>query len=315
MKPLCRIKSLTTAVIAVALSGPASADWKIVSKLNVEGLLDRAGLRAAHSQDVTTYIKGERVAVVVEGGPVTLYDVPSGKVYVLNPTEKTYSVQTLKQRAGEGGPVGRMADHLKVDTKVDADKKDETRTMAGRAAQRYEISGRMTMSFNMGNPGGGMGGGPMGGGPMGGGRRPGRVDPGWPSGQGSPGAMKMPAVEFSGEMWVTASPATTKSKNKLASLPFAAAILPSSPMLAPLAERLNKTKGIPLSSRVTVTITSPDDDYPTRITQTQEVTAISDVTLEEAVFQLPQGFRRVEPATAQPLIAPPTGLVPPTDRR
>ena len=179
-------------------------------------------------------------------------------------------------------------------------------------ASRYNLTGTATLKpeFSGGSPGGGFpgggrrggrsgggfpGGGFPGGGFPGGGRRPGG---GYPGGDGGPGraGRRMPVIEIAGEYWIAAAPSIkTKTKNSL--LPSIVQTVPSGPFVRLLDDKVAKTKGLPVSSKVTMTMKSPRAEAPTMVTVTTAVTSMKEDPLADALFQVPLDYRSGRPAT------------------
>jgi hypothetical protein len=161
--------------------------------------------------------------------------------------------------------------NVKLESKVDLkqDKVAGKKTFAGEEAVRYSLTGSATVKRNVGGgfPGGGFpgrrrfpGGFPGGGFPAGG-RFPGGGYPG--GGRGSGGGSRPGGA-----------PGSYGRR------------MPS---------KLAKTKGFPVASRVVVTMTSPQSPAPTTITTTTEVKSITDATLDESLFKVPDGYKEVAP--------------------
>ena len=314
--PDARRVFLTTAGLGlVFLAASARADVKIVSEVTVTRQPDR-GVGPAPAETVTTYYKGRFARVEVAGGPITLYNDDSDRVYTLDPAKKTYYVLPLKQ-VQEGQAVAGSEDS-NLEVKVDLKSPDgaETRTFAGLTAKEYDVSGSISPKPREGRSGGplggifgGGGGFPGGGGgfPGGGGHR-GRRGGGGGQGGGQYGRQS-PRTEISGEVWLSDA-AKLPDDKKATTLPTAQQLFfGGGPALKPLTDSLNKKKLLPLYSRITETRAarrargadqadggqgmqaSPEQT----VTTATQVTSFSQGMLDDALFQLPSGYTQVDP--------------------
>jgi hypothetical protein len=325
--------NLTLAVgllLAGTASLPARADLTIVTEVNTSRSGGPAGAETAapSPQTVTTYYKGDKARVEAADGTVTLYDRAAEKVYTLHPAEKTFSALPLKQMLERGADLAsqmptnarRMSANvkLKVETKValKQDKAAAKQAFIDQEASRYNLTGSATLKPESGGgfagggfpgggrrgggrrgggfPGGGFPGGDLpGGGFPGGGRRPGG---GYPGGGGGPGGegRRMPSIAIAGEYWIGAAPSIkTKVKNLL--LPSIVQTVPPGPFVRPLDDKVAKTKGFPLSSKVTVTLKSPRTETSTTVTVTTAVKSMKEDPLADALFQVPPDYKGVDP--------------------
>jgi hypothetical protein len=126
----------------------------------------------------------------------------------------------------------------------------------------------------------------------------------------------MPSFRIEGEYWIASAPKiATKRKDPI--LPSVLETVPAGPFWSPLNDKFAKTKGFPVASRVVVTTTSPQSQTPTTITTTTEVKSITDGTLEESLFKVPDDYKEATPRpvsvrpgsgdTGRPIATPSSG--------
>ena len=299
----------------------AQADVKIVSQINVSGLLQ--GSEPNFPETLTAYYQGSRARLEITGGEIMLFDGAAGKVYRLAPDKKTYYVLSLKKlQEQQGRLTGPMAERMNLEVKTDLKAADaaDTKTITGLTAQKYQVSGSISLQPKESGGGGGIFGGggfPGGGGgfPGGGGGFPGGGGGGHHhhgSGGGGRGSgRRTPATTISGEIWL--SDALKLPSDKKASLVPAVQelLFGGDAALKPLAEALGKKNFLPLGSTITVTrparrarggdqeesgSSSESQETPAQtITTTMHVQSVSQEPLPEALFQTPSGYNQVDP--------------------
>jgi hypothetical protein len=319
-------------------SSPASSQDSVTQGSSLTTPHPSPDAEASRSpRTVTTYYKGSQARVEAADGGVTIYDLAAGKLYTLHPTDRTYGVASLQSILAQGPDIsssssknGRMRLESKVSLKQD--KAAGKKTIAGREAVRYTLTGSAAVQRSSGGgfgrggfpggrrfprggrfPGGGFPGGgfPGGGFPGGGFQRGGFPGGGFPGGDNSDasgrepgggdvseggrgaGRRGMPSMQLEGEYWIAAPPLGSKVKNAL--LPTVAQSVPAGPFLSPLEERLARLKGFPVASKVTATTSTPRSQSSTTITTTMEVKSISDDTLDASLFKVPADYRQVDP--------------------
>ncbi|HEY3268553.1 MAG TPA: hypothetical protein VGM37_16665 [Armatimonadota bacterium] len=315
MRTLFRPLAVAAASAALAPLGGARADMKVVATVSVTGL--PYGDVQPHA--VTTYVKGERAAVISDGG-ATVYDGATGKVTLLDTSARAYSVFTREDWMRRGGLDEQMAKRVGVSATLNLKPQDGVKAIASRDAKSFTVSGKLTMKPKMGGFAGG-GGGMRGGGRRGGGGFPGGGFPGgglpyqgggFPGGgsDGPPGGgrgkMSAPKAEVTGSVWIADGPALeTGRKDKTGALPFASQMAPPCPLLKPLAEQLTKLGVVPLSSRIEISISAPNGGTATAITASYDVNEIDAGPVDDAVFRVPDGFTLVDAPPAPSLMAMP----------
>ena len=253
---------------------------------------DAAGL-------VKTFYKGKMARVEKPDGSITLYDGVKGRVYTLDAADKTYRARSMKQAAESPSPLfAQMPEGVHFSVKLTLVKSKDARTIAEKPALRYDVTGTATLKMDGGFPGaGGPGGFPGGGGGFPGGPGGGGF-PGGGGGQGGPpqggrppGDGEMPSMQLEGEFWLSDS-AWLPEGVKSPALPLIQPATPDGPFAKTVAERLNKMKMLPLSSRLTLTMKRPGQDQPEPLTLTTEIKSITEAPLDDALFVIPSDYRR-----------------------
>jgi hypothetical protein len=274
---------------------------------------------------VTIYYKGKMARREVAGGATTLYDGANNKVYALYPDQKTYSVVAMKDAFKVLTPLSNMAnapgqpsttssslpEGMRQETQTALDKTGLTQSVVGKETQKYtlEANQRLVRDQPSGQGGGQGGGGRRGrrggsGGGGGGGR--GGDGGGGSGGQGGPsrGGMGMPSTEMEGEYWL-ADAGLLPESGKSPALPLLVDTVPPSSILKSLNDKMTKLKLIPLSSKVTLRTSAfngssigSSGSSRALIVVTTQVTSITEVSLDDALFQPPADYQKVAPEAA-----------------
>ncbi|BDI33276.1 hypothetical protein CCAX7_53270 [Capsulimonas corticalis] len=275
------------------------------------------------SESVTTYYKNDNARTEISGGLVTLYHGGEGKIYTLDPSQKTYYVESFDDiLQPKAAAPQNPAITMKVDGDIDLSPGTDTRTVSGNTAKVFLVSGAVTVTpertggGSRGGSGGGGGrrrrgggggfpGGGGGGFPGGGGGFPGGGGGGYPGGGDGPGGddrgapasrVHIAPVQVSGEYWLADSVKLPSAK-KASLLPAVYAPISGETFaFKPLAERLKKTREIPLGSRIAFTRTSPQGVQES-VTMTTEVASVAQTALADSLFQLPIGYTEVAAPT------------------
>ncbi len=263
------------------------------------------GRAAPVSQNVTLFYKGANARLEVSGEPALIQDGKANIIYGLNTAQKTYYMTVpMEVEPGVGSP---DTDDVKLDLK----QTNKIMTLAGTAAHQYSVTGtvshpRPEEDFQRGGGrrrrgGSGFprfqpvtvdqngGDGSENDGREGGGRRGGFVSPAqW---------------SITGEIWLSDAYKFPSKENTL----FAAQLAASSsgPFQQPLADALDKHKGLPLLARITVDyIPASSEGRPinryggvvdgakasttaTTTFTTFAVKSVSEAPLSETLFQAP----------------------------
>jgi hypothetical protein len=320
---------LVTVAALLLLTGVCGADVKIISEVTVTGGPARAqaatpgtsqqagspsGTPATAAakpeipKTVTTYYKARMARTEVEGGPLTIYDGQAGKVFILHPDQQTYSVFSLGQMLEQSGSAtepssaGGRGRGARFDVKVNLEKSDATKTIAGKEAAKYVLTASMQL---ISRRGGGFGGGrgfPGGGGfPRRGGRFPrggfplaeGASPSGETGGAPSPGGPGIGSIQIQGEYWLADAAFLPAAENSPL-LPLLSQTLRAGPILRDLNSKLVKSKQVPLSSKLTMTRPNAESQEP--LVTTMEVKTITEGPLDDALFKVPDGYKEVKPA-------------------
>lgn len=306
--------------LLLALSLPAAADLTVTSEVHVQRSADSAQSPSGDTSSEetytnTVYYQGDRARVERADGSVTLYDLKAGRVYLLTAADKTYTSLLLTDYLKRDPYTGRdtsptstrpgPAMNLKTNVHVNL-KKDgvvDPKEIAGQQAHVYDLTGDISpeapssdgqSGFGGGRGGGGGGRGRRGGGgggfPGGGGGYPGGDRGGAPGGGGRPPMASGPLAQIDGEVWLSA-PNILKTKSKISWVPLLQAQLPSGQLAQPLAGKVGRSNGVPLSTKVTLTgKTGPN---PSSVTAVATVKTLSEAPVDEALFKIPTDYQRV----------------------
>ena len=300
----------------LSLAGlPAQADVTLFGQQTV-GVGQAAPLSAA----VHLYLKGANARLETAGEPTLVYDGKGNILYGLDTARKTYymtvPVEVEPTDEVPGGP-----GEVKEQTKLDLHETNQTMMLAGQPTHQYTVSGTVTFTRSrpegMGQRGGGgrrrrgggggfpgqngggfPGGGTNGGGENGSGRRP------------QAATFTPPQWSISGEIWLADALKFPAKENT--SLVGQLAAASSGPFQQPLAEELDKHKGLPLLARMTVTHTPASANgrsvnqyggvveggpvqrpVPTTTVTTFTVRSVSDAPLDPKLFQAPLEYALV----------------------
>ncbi|HLK58270.1 MAG TPA: hypothetical protein VKU00_17015 [Chthonomonadaceae bacterium] len=304
------VRCVVTGSVLLALSGfIAKADLRVQSEVKITHPSDTTAQNQTDKQspveDVqsfTTYYKGDKVRVEREDGSVTLYDRAADRVYRLSPMDKTYTVLSTADflKLHEDTvlkPVNQMPVRTKTETKVDLAKDNvvQARTIIDKQALLYDLKATLTLLPDRGesDTGGGFSGGRRG--RRGGGGFPGGGFPGGGGGGGEGGrrtAQPINSAQIEGEVWLTDA-ITLKAKGKNPMLPLLVPVVPSEQLLDPLADKIAKSKGFPVATRVTITWRNASTD-PKSTTIQSEVKAISEEALDDGLFQIPADYKKLD---------------------
>ncbi len=307
------------AAAALSLAGlPARADETLQGQQTV-GVGQAAPVTAA----VQLFLQGANARLETAGEPTLVYDGKGNILYGLDTARKSYymtvPVEEEPTDALPGGP-GETKEAVKLDLHAT----NQTLTLAGQPAHQYTVSGTVTFTRNRPEGGGQRGGGGRRrrGGGGGGGGFPGQNGGGFPGGgggeNGGPGGSRGAGVSFtppqwslSGEIWLADDVKFPSKENTTLAAQLAAAAV--GPFQQPLADALDKHKGLPLLARMTVTHTPASANgrsvnqyggvvesgsaaprpVPTNTVTTFTVRSVSDAPLDPKLFQAPLEYALV----------------------
>jgi len=292
----CSVVKLTPVLVGLGLvfsSALAFADVKVVSKVNLtvknvsstNVTSSPADSQRVTPQIVTTYFKGPNARTEIDDTTIVIYNGKEGKVYTLDPRQKTYFVQTFKELVdAHPDAFSGQRGTLKVAADLTLSPGDGKRSIAGVDSAVFILSGTVTASAQ--RSGGGSGG--LGGfGGFGGGRRGG-------GGGGSRSRTPPKKVEVSGEYWLSDGLKLPDDKRATALPAIFWANQIQNYVFGPVSDSLLKKRDLPLDSRIAVTSTQSDGSQVTT-TKTTEVTAVTQGPLADDLFLLPVGFTQVAP--------------------
>jgi hypothetical protein len=319
MLPCARAVCAAAALLLCAVgAGAAPPELTIVTEVQESSLLPErpvAGRGGAGSHPlivVTTYLKGAKARREVEGGEVTLYDADAARVYTVDSAAKTYSVRAMKDATRPRGADADTAVLYRMSAKLSLHESkggETSRTVAGMPAQRYLFSAstgltpKTLLARGLGaglenklnrrqSSGGGQPGEASGNGAT-------KPSTGAPIGGASAarGTARSPQATIEGELWLSGAAALLPPDKNARMLPlFAPPILPD-PVFKALNEKLARAGQLPLAARLTVYAppTGQEAAPPEPVVITTTVRSISKEPLDDALFLVPEGYRRVEP--------------------
>lgn len=271
-------------------------------------------------QVVTLFLKGANARLEVPGEPTIVQDGKANTLCGLNAAQKTYYVTVpTETEPGAGSPA-------KEDVHLELKSTGKTMTFAGIAAHQYTVTGTVTHP----RPEGGFGGGRRHRGSRGGGGgfpqllpatagqavdQNGGNDSGGEdgSGQGEEGrggrnrGITPAQWSLTGEMWLADTVKFPSKETTLLVAQLAAGV--SGPFQQPLADALDKHKGVPLLARITVDyipassggrrvnqyggVIASASAAPVTMFTTFTVQSASNALLSEALFQAPPNYALV----------------------
>jgi hypothetical protein len=279
------------------------ADIKVVSKVTftvaTQGTPTTSGSPPSQPvppQQVTVYYRGGNARTEIQEGSITIFNGKEGKVYLLNPAERTYVVKSVSEfcdparsRTTSGSVSLKASSDITLSPGVGA------RTCAGIPTSPYEVSGTVILGAHKSGSGrsllqglGGLPGlGSLGAlaGIAGGGRHGGES-------RNSDSGVKPKKFEISGEYWMSES---LKLPDERKASPLAAIYSDTQIqnfVFRPLSDSLSKLKSLPLDSRITVASLS-DDGVQHTVTRTATVISVSQDPLPDNLFIVPAGYSKI----------------------
>jgi len=300
-----RTKAVRTVALGLSTFGAAAsiarADVTITSLLTMTAPRQMPGRPARGSggsgsettrQTVTAYYKGNKVRTQSSVGSVTLYDAATDTTTVLNPADKTYTVNASKKMVEQVKPFLSM---FKVSVGGGVTPGTASKTIAGLPARNYRINLQMKMGVD---PQSAIG--------------RGGLAPGAPgtSAAGTPPATLF-RMKMAGEQWASSAvslPARVQTQMTTSALRALGGMMPG---MEKMAGRMTAVKGLPLSSRMTITMTTPQGigaammggggpagakSGPIVITTVTDTKSVSRKPLPDSLFTIPAGYREVQPA-------------------
>ncbi len=296
---------------------PAQADATLYGQQTVG-----TGQAAPSSAAVRLFLQGANARLETAGQTTLVYDGKSSILYGLDTGRKSYYMTVpVEEEPTDSVPSGGG---VKEDVKLDLHETGQTLTLAGQPAHQYTVSGMVTFTRSRlegaGQRGGGRrrrggGGFPGGGFPLlqssvivdqeGGGYGNGLDGGGRPQG----GGFTPPQWSLSGEVWLADGLKFPAKENTALAAQLAA--VSAGPFQQPLADALDKHKGLPLLARITVTHTPSASNgrsvnqfggvadgnaprpVPSTTVTTFTVRSVSDAPLDSRLFQAPLDYALV----------------------
>jgi hypothetical protein len=270
--------------LAVLGTPPVRADVTITSTLTTNAPKQMPGRPNSGGtgtqttrQTVTAYYKGNKVRTQASGGAVVLYDAATDTTTILNPADKTYTVNASKKRVDQVKPFLSM---FKVSVDGGVTPGAATKTIAGLPARNYRVNLQMKMGMSGNAPAGAT--------------------------AGTLFSMKM-----AGEQWASSAvslPTRVQTQMATSGLRALGGMMPG---MEKMAARMTAIKGLPLSSRMTITMTTPPGmgaammggggpaaggkAGPIVITTITDTRSVSRKPLPDSLFTVPAGYREVQP--------------------
>lgn len=249
----------------------ARADMKIVSEMTVQGQPGAQQGGQPQRQTVRTYYKGDKVRTEIPG-TVMIYDAAADKLIQLDPARKTYTVNALQKMAAQMQPF--MA-RMKFDATGSVRPGGATRTIAGLPARNYRVA--MNLRMSMRAPAAGTG-----------------APTGMPAGP-------LLTMKIEGEQWASEAVKVPVRVQRMMTTALMRPMGAMMPGMKSLLEKMAAVKGLPLSSRMTMTMTpgqamagaAPRGNTMTAVTEVRSVDRKA--VLPAALFAIPAGYRKVEP--------------------
>ena len=302
------VKISLAALASVGLLGiaalPSRADITLTAQL-----LSGTGRTPPVPQAVTLLYQGANARLEVSGEPTIIQDGKANILYGLDTARRTYYMTVPTEiEPGTGSP---DKDNVKLDFKETG----KTMTFAGTVAHQYIVTGTVSHPRPEGGfrRGGGRRHGGRGGFPL---VQPATVDQngGYGDGDGQDGGRRGEALvpaqwSLTGEIWLSDAYKFPSKENTLFAAQLAAAS--SGPFQEPLADALDKHKGLPLLARMTVTYLPassagrPINQYggvvegakastvPVTTVTTFTVRSVTDAPLSGSLFQAPLNYMLV----------------------
>jgi hypothetical protein len=201
------------------------------------------------TETVTTCYKGKLIRTERES-TVSIYDTVKQTVTTFRKSDKTYRVLDLKKQLGKLPSV--MA-KLSVSTTAAVQATDATATIAGMPCKKYTGQAVLKMSS-----------------------------------AAQPSAA-LPTTNILIEQWMTENIKSVSGTDSYMPLEQFIGPLKIYGGMEPIIREFSKMKGMPLSSKVTMSVTGSQDARPPIVTTTK-VTAVSEAPLEDSLFQVPKGY-------------------------
>jgi len=233
-------------------------------------------------QTVTAYYKGDKVRTQMSDGTVMLYDAATDMTTLLNPADKTYTLNATKKMADQVKPFLSM---LKISVDGGVTPGAATKTIAGLPARNYRVNMRMKMGMAARAGGGGAAAVPTG---------------------------TLVSMKMVGEQWASSAvslPTRVQTQMTTSGMRVLGGMMPG---MEKMAGKMTAIKGLPLSNRMTITMTTPPGmgaamrgggapaggkSGPIVITTVTDTKSVSRKPLPDSLFSVPAGYREVQPTS------------------
>ena len=216
------------------------------------------------TKKITTAYKGKFIRTETDK-TISIYDTASQTITTINKAGKTYNVLSLKDTFTS---MPSLMAKLQVKANASILLKPDQGTIAGLAAKKY--AGKATIKITS---------------------------------EGLP-EENFPTTQIEIEQWMTeAVPTTTSMGGALMPMKNFIGPLQHYKGMGPLIDEWSKMKGVPLSSKVTLTVlSSPNGKTRAQepITTTTQVLSVSSAPLDESLFRVPEGYTRAAVRTPKP---------------
>lgn len=218
----------------------------------------------AGTKKITTAYKGKFIRTETDK-TISIYDTLGQTITTINKAGKSYQVLSLKDTFTS---MPSMMAKLQVKANANIQLKPDQGTIAGLAARKY--AGKATIKITS---------------------------------EGLP-EENFPTTQIEIEQWMTeAVPTTTGMGGALMPMKNFIGPLQQYKGMGPVIDEFSKMKGVPLSSKVTLTVLSNPNSRSRAqgpITTTTQVLSVSSAPLDESLFRVPEGYTRTAMRTPKP---------------
>ncbi len=268
----CNFACLAAASLVGFAVLPAGADITLQGRQTV-----RVGQAAPAAFSVTLRYQGANTRLDTTGEPTLIYDGKANILYAVSSARRSYSL-SVPAPADPADEVSLAADELSVETKLDLHGTGRAVTVAGLSAHQYTVSGTITFTR----------------------LRPARSEAENDQEEAREGEARRrraaayvpPFWSLRGEVWLADTVGFPSGENT----PLAAqlAAVSTGPFQQPLADALDKHKGLPLLAKITVIHTpAVPKAVPVITLTTWTVRSVSDAPLDSKLFQAPLDYALV----------------------
>ena len=259
-------------LLCSALLLPVRADVTVQGRQTV-----RTGPGAPTTAAVSLSCSGANSRLEIAGAPTLIYDGKANILYGVNTARRSYYL-SVPMPTDPADEVSLNADEVEVETKTDLHETGRTRTLAGRAAHEYSLTG--TVIYTPLHP------------------KPVRAENEQADERERESRQKRMAAylpaqwSIRGEIWLADTVKLPAKENSLPEVLLTA--VSAGPFEEPLAGTFEKHSGLPLFAQITVTHTPPVPNAPATVTQTTwAAQSVSEALLGSAPFKAPSEYALV----------------------